>query len=374
MKTESGRIDWADFLGRPSVSVDKSLAESAVRGESVLITGAGGSIGHGVSLAALAGRPHSLLLLDLSESALYESYRRISANSINSRCEVIPVTGNITDERFLAHLFHQHRPALIVHTAAYKHVPLMERNPFSAIANNAIGTSRLVSAALQAGVGRFLVVSTDKAVNPHSIMGASKRIAELAVLSHAADGSQMNVVRLCNVLSSSGSVAHIFREQAESGRPLTVTHADAQRYFLTPAEAEVAILQAAASPAWGRVLIPDCGEAFHVIDLARYIASRYRTGNTLDTRIEFIGLRPGDKLQEDLSSDGEVIESKLSSGMQVVVSFCPTATQIVTAMQRLEMAVDKFDFAALVRVISELVPGYQPSGNAVEGDPVLEAR
>src|SRR5271163_1416817 len=192
MKTEMGRIDWADFLGKPSVAVEKSLAESAIRGESVLITGAGGSIGFGVARAAMIGRPRFLVLLDLSESALYESYRRLSATASVSTCEVVPVTGDITNERFLNYLFRQHQPDLIVHAAAYKHVPLMETNPFSAIANNAIGTYKLFSAALKAEVGRVLAVSTDKAVNPQSVMGVSKRIAELSVLSHATNQSRMN--------------------------------------------------------------------------------------------------------------------------------------------------------------------------------------
>ena len=178
-------------------------------------------------------------------------------------CVVLVIAG------VLAHLFRQHRPELVFHAAAYKHVPLMERNPFSAIANNSIGTYRLVVAALEAGVSRLIAVSTDKAVNPLSVMGVSKRIAELVVLAHSTSDARMNVVRLCNVLGSSGSVAAIFQEQAEQGLPLTVTHAEAARYFLAPAEAERAILGAAVSPVWGRVLVPDCGEEFRILDLAR---------------------------------------------------------------------------------------------------------
>src|SRR5271163_2014265 len=336
MKTEKRRMDWTDFLGRPPVAVDAALADSAVHGKSVLVTGAGGSIGFGVARAILTGRPRSLVLLDLSEGALYESYRQLSALSNRSECEIIPVTGNIVDPRLLDYLLHQHRPDLIFHAAAYKHVPLMERNPFSAIANNAIGTHRLVAAALRADVGRFIAISTDKAVNPRSIMGASKRIAELVVLSHAANDVLMNVVRLCNVLGSSGSVAPIFGEQARNGLPLTVTHANAQRYFLSPAEAEIAILQTSACPVWGRVLIPDCGAAFQVVDLARHIAAAYGIGKGQDARIEFIGLRPGDKLREDLLSENEIVESELWRGMRVVLSPCPTAAAVAAEIQRLE--------------------------------------
>ena len=238
--------------------------------------------------------------MDLSESALYESCRRLSAMAGASEIEIVPITGSVGDARFLDHLLRQHRPEVIFHTAAYKHVPLMERNPFSAIANNSIGTYRLVVATLEAGVSRLIAVSTDKAVNPSGVMGVSKRIAELAVLSHSTSGSRMNVVRLCNVLGSSGSVAAIFQEQVEQGLPLTVTHADAKRYFVVPAEAEQAILGAAVSPVWGRVLVPDCGGEFRILDLAQYIAGRYGSGR--DAAVEFTGLRPGDKLREELWS------------------------------------------------------------------------
>ncbi len=348
--------DWSEFLGRPAIADDPALAASAVGDRSVLITGAGGSIGSGLAEAVLAGRPRRLVLLDLSESALYESFRRLSAMAGASEIEIIPVIGGVGDARFIAHLLREHRPELIFHAAAYKHVPLMERNPFSAIANNSIGTYRLVVAAMEAGVSRLIAVSTDKAVNPLSVMGVSKRIAELVVLSHSTSSVPMNVVRLCNVLGSSGSVAEIFQEQAERGLPLTVTHADAMRYFLAPAEAERAILSAAVSPVWGRVLLPDCGEEFRILDLAKYIAQRY--GTQCDTAIEFTGLRPGDKLREELWAGDEVLETTLPSGMRVLTSPAPSAIELSIAMKRLEAAVESFDQAELRSAIAELVPDY----------------
>src|SRR5277367_5752174 len=164
MKSGPAQIDWADFLGRPAMPVDPSLAESIVRERSVVITGAGGSIGSGLAKAVLAGRPRALVLLELSESALYESYREICSALRHDAVEVVPAIGDIADQKTLGHLFRQHRPELIFHAAAYKHVPLMERNPFSAIANNAIGSYRLVGAALDAGIDRLIAISTDKAV------------------------------------------------------------------------------------------------------------------------------------------------------------------------------------------------------------------
>jgi FlaA1/EpsC-like NDP-sugar epimerase len=303
------------------------------------------------------------VLLDLSESALYGSYRRLSARGGLSEVEIVPVTGSVGDARFVGHLLRQHRSELIFHAAAYKHVPLMEQNPFSAIANNSLGTYRLVVAALEAGVSRLIAVSTDKAVNPLSVMGVSKRIAELVVLSHSTSDAQMNVVRLCNVLGSSGSVAEIFQEQAERGLPLTVTHVDAKRFFLAPAEAKRAILSAVVSSVWGRVLLPDCGEEFRVIDLAKYIAERCWAGR--DAAIEFTGLRPGDKLREELWSSDETAEAVLPSGMRVLRSPVRSAAALSAAMQTLESAVEKFDYQDMICALAQLVPGYRaPLANA----------
>jgi FlaA1/EpsC-like NDP-sugar epimerase len=295
-------------------------------------------------------------MLDLSEGALFESCRRLSAMPGTSMTEIIPVTGSVGDARFLDYLLRQHRPELVFHAAAYKHVPLMEQNRFSAIANNSIGTYRLVVAALEAGVSRLISVSTDKAVNPVSVMGVSKRIAELVVLTHSTSESRMNVVRLCNVLGSSGSVAAIFQEQAEQGLPLTVTHADVGRYFVAPAEAERAILGAAVNPIWGRVLVPDCGGEFRILDLAKYIARRYESGR--DAAIEFTGLRPGDKVREELWCEDEVVEVVLPGGMHVLKSPTPSAREVSVSIRRLEVAVEKFDRAELFEAITGSVPGY----------------
>jgi FlaA1/EpsC-like NDP-sugar epimerase len=348
-------MDWAKFLGRPPLTDDPSLAESAVGGRSVLITGAGGSIGSGLAAAVTAGRPRRLVLLDLSESALYESFRRLSATAFAAEVEIVPVTGSVGDSRYIAHLLRQYRPELIFHTAAYKHVPLMEVNPFSAIANNSIGTYRLVLAALQGGVSRLIAVSTDKAVNPLSVMGVSKRIAELAVLSHSTSEMQMNVVRLCNVLGSSGSVAAVFAEQAADGVPMTVTDGEADRYFLSPAEATTAILQAGATEIGGRVFVPQCGDAIPIISLARYIA---RSFGVADPRLEFVGLRRGDKLHEELLGGDEIVEAELPEGMRVVTSPAPSSREISLLMGKLEAAIESFSRDELMKAVAELSSGF----------------
>jgi FlaA1/EpsC-like NDP-sugar epimerase len=284
---------------------------------------------------------------------------------------VVPVIGDIGDRKFLDHLFREHRPELIFHAAAYKHVPLMERNPFSAIANNAIGTHTLAGAAVDAGVSKLIAISTDKAVNPRSVMGASKRIAEQIVLAYASSEARMNAVRLGNVLGSAGSVAPIFQEQAEKGLPLTVTHADAERYFITQAEAEAAMLRAAGAAVWGRVLVPDCGELFHIVDLARYVADRCQSGS--GSQIEFIGIRPGDKMREELVSEDEVVESESSDRMRVVVSPVPTSREMEAAIKRLQAAVDDRDHAGLIAAVCELVPEYQPANGKIGAATAMEA-
>jgi FlaA1/EpsC-like NDP-sugar epimerase len=236
----------------------------------------------------------------------------------------------------------------------------MQLNPFSAIANNSLGTYRLVLAALRAGVSRLIAVSTDKAVNPLSLMGVSKRFAEWVVLAHATTEVQMNVVRLCNVLGSSGSVAVLFAEQAAHGVPLTVTDCEAERYFLSPPEAKAAILQAAAARIGGRVLVPECGGAIPIIDLARYIAKNF---GVADPQLEFIGLRPGDKLREELLEGGEVVEAELSGGMRVVKSPAPSPREIALLMGRLESAVESFNRDELMNVVAGLFGGF---GNLVD--------
>jgi FlaA1/EpsC-like NDP-sugar epimerase len=344
------RPDWSEFLGRPGVAVDSAVAAAAVGGRRVLITGAGGSIGAELARAVAGAGPRSLVLLDSSESALYECMRRVDAG----RFSPTPVVGSCGDSGLLKRLFENDKPDVVFHAAAYKHVPLMELNPFAAIANNSIGTFRLVTAAREAGVGGLVMVSTDKAVRPRSVMGVSKRVAELVVLSHAKEASRMNVVRLGNVLGSSGSVVPLFEEQARSGAAMTVSHPEATRYFLTPCEVETALLHAAASGMSGRVFVPECGEAFRIVDLARFVAGEAAA------RIELVGLRPGDKLHEELVSDDEHVAAERIAGMRVVASSWPAMEEIAAALARMEEAVAEFDRSKLLGVLMELVPSYRP--------------
>jgi len=291
----------------------------------------------------------------------------------DSPTNVVPIVGSILDKHLLDRLFREHCPELVMHTAAYKHVPLMEQNPFSAMANNAIGTYTLVTAALQSRVEQIVMVSTDKAVNPQGIMGASKRIAEIVLLSDASPHVRMNSVRLGNVLGSSGSVVPLFREQMENGLLLTVTHPDARRYFMTASEAVVSLMLATSCTLSGRILLADCAPALRVVDLAHYIARQYGAQPARNTPVEFTGLRPGDKLEEELVSSDEIIEPQPAAGLRVVASPCPSADDVADGIESLEAAVRNGDREALMSVVTHLVPGYRASETAHPGLQLREA-
>lgn len=357
-------VDWGEFLGRPAVEANPSLAGGSVAGKSVLITGAGGSIGSGLARAVLAGGPRTLVLLDVSEGGLYECLRAL-ANA--SRTVVVPVVGSVGDERLLTNTMRRRGVELALHAAAYKHVPLMERNPFAAVMNNAVGTYRLVRAAGEAGVSRLTMVSTDKAVNPRSVMGASKRIAELAALSHSTEECRINAIRLGNVLGSSGSVAPIFAEQLGLGLPLTVSDPQATRYFLTPEEAQGAILIAAGSGVAGKILVADCGEPRRVVELARFLGKRF---GCPEPRVEYVGLRAGDKLFEELVAEPEETISGEIGGLRVVDSPHPNRSETIAGIERVAAAADKFDLDDLLAAIAELVPSYEAS-SALGGERIL---
>ncbi len=357
-------IDWTGFLGRGPVALDPGLAESVASGRSILITGAGGSIGSGLARKVLAGKPRVLVLLDSSEGALYECYRQLLPLSPVGTA-VVPAVGSVSDSRLMERLFKVHRSHLVLHAAAHKHVPLMEQNPFSALANNSIGTYRLVLAGLEAEVSQLVMLSTDKAASPRSVMGASKRIAEQVVLAHASKRVRMNAVRLGNVLGSAGSVVPIFLEQVARGLPLTVTHPAAERYFLTPEEAEAAVLRAAASLVTGRILVADCGEALRIVDLAKFLAKKSGSKDGETAELAFIGHRAGDKLSERLVSEDEQVDAEGVDGMRVVASPHPSAAEMAVAIERLEGSIARFDFAATMTIVRELAPGYEAASGSV---------
>ncbi|MFO1326914.1 MAG: nucleoside-diphosphate sugar epimerase/dehydratase [Rubrivivax sp.] len=298
-------IEPDDLLGRAPVQLDEAGIGETLRGQVVLITGAGGSIGSELCRQVARYRPARLVLYEQSEFNLYSIEQELG--DAFPALERVPLIGDVKDLAHLRATFATWRPQVVFHAAAYKHVPLMEdHNAWAALRNNTLGTWHAALAAGEAGVGRFVLISTDKAVNPTNVMGASKRAAEraLSALVPRHPGTRFIAVRFGNVLGSSGSVIPRFKEQIARGGPVTVTHPDIIRYFMTIPEAARLVLQAAAIGASGQVLVLDMGEPVKIVDLARDLIRL--AGHTLDEiPIVFSGLRPGEKLYEELLADGD---------------------------------------------------------------------
>ncbi|HUL15241.1 MAG TPA: polysaccharide biosynthesis protein [Terriglobales bacterium] len=338
---------------------DLATLLSAQAGKTILVTGAGGCIGSELAKAVLKAKPSLVLLLEHSEQALYELEMELRTFPEGAPREI--VLGDFADEHLLPAMLREHRPDLILHAAAFKHVPLMEANPFEAIRNNAVATWRLGRMAAEYGVRELLLISTDKAARARSIMGASKRLAELAVLRWNAPGRRYFALRLGNVLGSKGSVVPLFLKQIARGGPVTVTHPEASRYFLTMAETIQLVFVAAALNDANGVLLPELGDAVSILELAKHLAAARRNGEAGKLEIQFTGLRPGDKLREDLLSDGETLHKTESASLQRIKSIVSTDDVIDGIFVRLEESVRRRDLGALLEAVRALVPHFEPS-------------
>jgi len=299
------RVRVEDLLRRPTANEHGSEVAQVFPGKVVLITGAGGSIGSELARQVMALRPRRLVLLDRAESALFDIHRQLAETYKGSGVDLYPELANVSSRAAIQRIVKRERPDVILHAAAYKHVPMMEQHPSDAIHVNVAGTMALLDAAVEAGVDRFVLVSTDKAVKPSSVMGASKRVAEMLVADTARRTGRPYVsVRFGNVLGSNGSVVPIFTGQLERGRPLTITHPDMTRYFMTIPEASWLILDAAALGRAGDLFVLDMGEPIRIMDLAKDVTRL--AGRDPDSQpIEITGLRPGEKLHEELFYDQE---------------------------------------------------------------------
>lgn len=304
-------LDIEDLLGREPVPPSTELLARNLAGKSVLVTGAGGSIGSELCRQILAQQPRQLLLLDHGEFNLYSVHQELQGlrESSGGLVELVPLLGSVVNSVRLQEICRIYRPDTVYHAAAYKHVPIVESNPAEGILNNVFGTLNLARAALDSGVTQFVLVSTDKAVRPTNIMGASKRMAELILQAMAAQpgqGTCFSMVRFGNVLGSSGSVVPLFRHQLAAGGPLTVTHAEVTRYFMTIFEAAQLVLQAGAMATGGEVFVLDMGEPVKILDLAHRMVElsglsvRNEANPEGDIAISVTGLRPGEKLYEEL--------------------------------------------------------------------------
>ena len=350
-------IKVEDLLGRTPVRLDSIRLAQFIKGKRVLVTGGGGSIGSEICRQVMRFRPASLTAIDRAENRLYEIYLELNEKYGDELLE--PYVADINDVKKMEHIFTQTRPEVIFHAAAYKQVPFMELFPEEAVSNNIFGTRFLVELADKHDVGSFVLISTDKAVKPSSVMGATKRIAEMYVQSFARQSRVSFItVRFGNVLNSDGSVVPIFRRQIESGGPVTVTHPEVTRYFMTIKEAALLVIQAAAIGNSGDIMVLNMGEPVKILDLAKAMITLSGAVPDEDIRIVFTGLRPGEKLTEELFDE----EGLTNSEHENILIARPTEYDpeiFLSELKQLRNAVSECDHEAIRQLLAEIVPGYQ---------------
>ncbi len=304
--------------------------------------------------AIAAGGPSRMVLLDSAEHNLFQIQQQLESAFGHLPSE--PVLGSVDDINLLDHIFARFQPEIVYHAAAFKHVPMLERNPIAAIRNNAIGTYTLAQAALRHGTPKLILISTDKAVNPHSVMGVSKRLAELSVVALSNAATCMNAIRLVNVIGSPGSVVPIFLKQIAERRPVTITHPEATRWFMSLNEAVALILAGGTAELEGRIFIPEPGEPTRIADLAALL-----TGEAADIPIVFTGCRPGDKLAEELVSKTETKEGTIPGPLDVIRTCRLQPAEVEEIMRQLGDCVASHDVPGLIRSLCSIVPEYVSS-------------
>lgn len=355
-------VDINDLLRREPVELSGEAISTLLAGRTVLVTGAGGSIGSEICRQVLKFRPHTLLLVERSENSLFLVEQEF--HNLRAEVHVQPCIADITDRQRMTQIFEQHRPDVVFHAAAHKHVPMMEYNPGEAIKNNVVGTQLLAELANEYGVHEFVMISTDKAVNPTSIMGVSKQLAERFVHAFSDEAAtKFVVVRFGNVLASNGSVVPIFQEQIRRGGPVTVTHPEIERFFMTIPEASQLVLQAAAMGKGGEIFVLDMGESVRIVDLARDLI-RLSGLRQDDIEIVFTGLRPGEKLYEELYFEDEEMQPTPHSKLFVAYHRPYQLADVRAAIKRLTTLVHESP-EQLREEIRRLVPEYDRPASAV---------
>ncbi|QLF71738.1 polysaccharide biosynthesis protein (plasmid) [Peteryoungia desertarenae] len=366
-------LDVNDLLGREPVAPDETLLTRHTRGKVVLVTGAGGSIGSELCRQIMAVEPQKLLLIEQSEFALYSIHAELTRQFPQAMTCVVPMLASVRDEKRIRDILASWKVDTIYHAAAYKHVPLVEHNPVEGIRNNVFGTLVIARAAIRAGVKNFVLVSTDKAVRPTNIMGASKRLAEMTLqaLSETGPGTRLSMVRFGNVLGSSGSVVPLFREQIRNGGPITLTHPEITRFFMTIPEASQLVIQAGAMAEGGDVFVLDMGEPVRIMDLARRMVElsglTVKDDSNPDGNIEFVttGLRPAEKLYEELLIGDNPTPSPHPLIMRAREDFLPWS-RLETSLKDLERCMDKGDVRGTKALLASLVSGYTPTADIVD--------
>jgi FlaA1/EpsC-like NDP-sugar epimerase len=347
--------EWRRFLppadsGSPSFRFAREHA-----GQCVLVTGAGGSIGSALVQALAGAGVARLLLVDSSENSLFELQSKLHSDF--GRVPHEALLGSVVDTEFVDEILTRFRPDLVYHAAAWKQVPLLEENPFAAVRNNVLGTYVLAQSALRSGVPKLVLISTDKAVNPRSMLGVSKRIAELIVVSLSSPACRMNAIRLCNVIGSSGSVVPVFQRQIAQRKPVTVTDPRASRWFLTAHQAVEAILACGACGPPGRILLPDAGEPVRIAELAEFLIE---AAGAWELPVVFTALRPGDKLHEETVFAGERADGNVVGSLEVIETHRLDPVQVHSLIHQLTLRISQRALDGLLRALVSTVPEYVP--------------
>jgi FlaA1/EpsC-like NDP-sugar epimerase len=374
-------VEIEDVLGRDAVQANEELLHQNIRGKVVLVTGAGGSIGSELCRQILARKPKVLVLFELTEFTLYAIERELK--QLETQIKIVPILGSVLDANKLARVIRQFSVQMVYHAAAYKHVPMIEMNPVSGVWNNVFGTLRTLESACQGGVETFVLVSTDKAVRPTNVMGCTKRMAELVLQAKniqqerlGVQTTKLTMVRFGNVLDSSGSVVPVFREQIKNGGPITVTHPEIIRYFMTIPEAAQLVIQAGAIGQSGDVLVLDMGEPVKILDLAKRMV--HLSGFSLkddrnpdgDIEIQFTGLRPGEKLYEELLIGGNTLPTSHSRIMRAT-EYALCWDDLEPLLFELHSAIKADNSDAVLRLLKRAVPEFNPQS---ENGDVLRAQ
>lgn len=363
-------ISYEDLLGRSPVHLDTQGIRNYLDGKTILITGCGGSIGSELCRQVMKYQPRKLILLDLSESSLFHIQMEMQDANYGHLCKA--VLGRVQNENLMDHVFEKYKPHVVFHAAAYKHVPMLEKNPWEAVFNNVIGSRVLMETAIRHHVERFVVVSTDKAVRPSNVMGASKRVTELMMQCQQGNGTKLMAVRFGNVVGSSGSVIPFFRQQIERGGPVTVTHPEVNRFFMTIPEASQMILQAGMMGEGGEIFILRMGTPVKILDMARDLIRLSGKEPDVDIKIVFTGLRDGEKLYEELITVGEGIVPTEHKKVMVLRNnniFNGEKNQ-QEAKKQLDREIDELaniaarhDTKGIKMKLKEIVPEYMPQEN-----------
>jgi FlaA1/EpsC-like NDP-sugar epimerase len=355
-------VEIQDLLGRDRVVLETESIRGILQEKVVMVTGAGGSIGSELCRQIASYRPTKLLMVERSEPSLFQIEQELIAAGHGHR--IVPIIGDVLDGDRMQQVFAEHQPNVVFHAAAHKHVPMMESQPGEAMKNNALGTARLADLSLKFGVSRFTLISTDKAINPTSVMGATKRLAEMyihALAAHRPNGTKFMAVRFGNVLGSSGSVIPIFKKQIADGGPVKVTHPDMTRYFMTIPEAVMLVLQSAMQGSGGDILVLDMGKPVRIMDLARQMIELSGLKPDEDIRIEVTGVRPGEKLFEEITHVGENFVSTTHPKIFRFVSKAENLEEMQKIFDEVKSMLHEMRPDEVKGLLGKLVPGYVPA-------------